>query len=338
MANFDLHSYDHYLVMFSGGKDSTALVLTLLNSGIPKEKIELWHHDVDGIGNPPIYLQNHPETFMDWEVTQAYCLAFAKAFRLPIYFSWKEGGFEREMNRTEQLTAPIYFEYPNPISPRHILVGQTGGKTGKMGTRRKFPQVSANLSVRWCSAYLKIDVGTAAIRNQERFNGKRTLVLSGERGQESPARAKYAEFEPDRADSRAGKKSRLVDRYRPLIRWSEQDVWEIIEWNRVRVHPAYYLGFNRVSCKFCIFGNANQFASAFAISPDQGQNLLEYEQEFGVTIKPGITLADLVAKGTPYDMEQAMIDTATAYVYDQDIFMDEWHLPKGAYGEGCGPT
>lgn len=327
MDNFDIGSYDHYLVMFSGGKDSTALVLSLLKCGIPKEKIELWHHDIDG-----------GDRMMDWEVTNGYCRAFAQAFGIRIYYSWKEGGFKMEMNRNRNLTAPIHFEYPNPENPIQILVGKTGGKTGKMGTRRKFPQVSANLSVRWCSAYLKIDVGTAAIRNQERFNGKRTLVLSGERGQESPARGKYAEFEPDRADGRHGKKSRHVDRYRPLIRWSEQDVWKIIELYRVRVHPAYYLGFSRVSCKFCIFGNANQFASAFAISPDQGQTLVDYENDFGVTIKPGITLAELVAKGTPYDMERAMIDTATAYVYDQDIFMDEWYLPKGAYGEGCGPT
>ncbi|MBT4947243.1 MAG: hypothetical protein HON27_13890 [Candidatus Marinimicrobia bacterium] len=56
-----LMSYDKIIVMFSGGKDSTACVLKLFNLGVPKEKIELWHHDIDGKG----------DQFMDWPVTPA---------------------------------------------------------------------------------------------------------------------------------------------------------------------------------------------------------------------------------------------------------------------------
>lgn len=316
----DLNSYDKILVMFSGGKDSTALVLHLLELGVPVKKIELWHHDIDGRGR----------IFMDWESTPAYCRAFAAAFNIPIFFSWKQGGFEREMTRENALTAPTFFETPEGVK-------SVGGVRGKISTRRKFPQVSPDLSVRWCSAYLKIDIGSAAIRNQDRFNNSRTLVLSGERGQESAARAKYAIFEPDRTDNRSGRNRRHVDHWRPIRDWSEKQVWEIIERFKVRVHPAYYLGWGRVSCKFCIFGNANQFASAFAISPEQGTVLSGYEQEFGLTIKRGISLVDLVEKGTPYNMDQDMIKLALSESYDQPIFMDEWLLPAGAYGESCGP-
>lgn len=59
MPDFDLHSYDRYIVSFSGGKDSTALLLFLLDNGVPREKIELWHQEIDGRG---------PSLF-DWEVT-----------------------------------------------------------------------------------------------------------------------------------------------------------------------------------------------------------------------------------------------------------------------------
>lgn len=313
--------------MFSGGKDSTALVLHLLEEGVPKDKIELWHHDIDG----------HGSVFMDWEVTPAYCRAFAEAFGLPIFFSWKEGGFEKEMTRRESLTAPIFFECPTDV-PGIVVTRKVGGIRGKLNTRMKFPQVSPDLSVRWCSAYLKIDVGSAAIRNQDRFNNAKTLVLSGERGQESAARAKYKIFEPDRADSRTGRNKRHVDRYRPLRDWSEQQVWEIIERFNVRVHPAYYLGWGRVSCKFCIFGNANQFASAFSISPIQGETLTKYETSFGLTIKRGVSLVDLVSKGTPYEMQSEIIDLALSDTYTEKIFIDNWKLPSGAYGESCGPT
>lgn len=80
----DLTQYDKIIVAFSGGKDSTACFLHLIDQGVPTEKIELWHHDIDGRG--PL--------FMDWESTPSYCRAFAKAFNVPIFFSWKEGGFE----------------------------------------------------------------------------------------------------------------------------------------------------------------------------------------------------------------------------------------------------
>jgi hypothetical protein len=50
LSTFDIHIYDYYLVMFSGGKDSTARFLRLLGIGIPLHKIELWHQLIDGKG------------------------------------------------------------------------------------------------------------------------------------------------------------------------------------------------------------------------------------------------------------------------------------------------
>lgn len=65
-----LESYDLIIVLFSGGKDSLAAYLKLLEWGVPKAKIELWHHNIDG---------EHPDRRMDWPVTQSYVEAFAKA-------------------------------------------------------------------------------------------------------------------------------------------------------------------------------------------------------------------------------------------------------------------
>lgn len=314
--------YDKYIVAFSGGKDSMACFLHLLESGVPVEKIELWHHDVDGRG----------ETFMDWECTPAYCRAFAQAFNVPIYFSWKEGGFKREMLRNGERTAPTLFEDEN-----HNII-KVGGERGKEGTRMKFPQVSPDLSVRWCSAYLKIDICAIAIRNQERFNGIKTVVISGERGEESPARAKYQVWEADRSDLRNGKTPRLVDRNRPIKDWTEAEVWAIIERHKVRVHPAYYLGFGRLSCRFCIFGNANQLASAYYIAPKQGEEIMAFEEAFGKTIKRDGSLRSYIDRGTLYDMDEDLIKASTSEEYNIPIFTDTWTLPKGAFGEGCGPS
>jgi len=315
--------YDKYIVAFSGGKDSTACFLHLLEIGIPIDKIELWHHDVDGRG----------QQFMDWECTESYCKAFAAHFKVPIYFSWKQGGFMREMLRNNSRTAPISFETPDGVKT-------VGGIAGKQSTRLKFPQVSADLKVRWCSAYLKIDVMAAAIRNQPRFNGIKTVVLSGERGEESKARSNYAILEADRSDNRNGASKRYVDRLRPIRDWAESEVWSIIERYKVRVHPAYYLGYGRVSCKWCIFGNKNQFATSYSISPEQGENIIALEKEFGYTIKNGTDLRTLIEAGEPYEesYNNLLVRLAIGKDYDKSIICEYWTLPAGAYGECCGPV
>ncbi len=320
-----LNAYDHIIVAFSGGKDSQASLLNILEAGADPSKIELWHHDIDG---------RESGRLMDWAVTADYCRKFAAAYNLPIYFSWKEGGFSREMLREDSLTAPIRFETPEGT------VGKVGGERGKLNTRKKFPQVSADLSVRWCSAYLKVDVCSAAIRNQERFTGKRTLLVSGERAEESPGRAKYAELEPDRADNRNGKRvQRHVDRYRPVHKWLEAQVWEIIERHNVRVHPAYYIGWGRVSCAACIFGSANQWRSLYEIDPVQVDRISHFEEMFGYTINRKKSVKDLVAEGDAYEMEnqEAIVD-ALCETYPHKIFIEDWTLPAGAFGESCGPV
>ena len=321
----DLASYDHILVAFSGGKDSLACFLHLLDEGVPKEKIELWHHDIDG---------REGSDLMDWPVTSGYCRAFAEAFDVPIYYSWKDGGFEGEMLRENARTRPTKFECPDGT------VKSVGGTRGKLSTRRKFPQVSANLSVRWCSAYLKVDVCSAAIRNQERFVGKRVLLITGERAEESAARENYKVFEPDRADNRAGKRApRHVDHWRPVHKWTEEEVWAIIKRYKVRVHPCYYLGWGRCSCAACIFGSAHQFASLAKICPKKVERVANFEAEFGVTIKRKESVPELVAKGVPYEMAEEDVKDATSETYERDIVMEEeWVLPAGAYGESCGPS
>lgn len=326
----NIHDYDKYIVCFSGGKDSIALHLYLLELGVDPAKIELWHHDIDG------EVGANEKNFMDWPITKAYCVAYAKAFNTPLYFSWREGGFKREMLRDNQPTGDTFFEDEN-----HNVIRIESRKGERYNnTRMKFPQVSADLSTRWCSAYLKIDICASAIRNQDRFKGIKTLVLTGERGEESSARGKYNILEADRSDLRNGKKPRHVDHFRPLRDWPEEDVWAIMERFSVRPHPAYEMGFGRVSCMKCIFGNKDQFASAYAIDPEGTQDIANYEKEFGVTIKRKESVEDLVAKGTPYEaITPELSRLSMMRIYPHDIIMPEgtWKLPAGAFGESCGP-
>lgn len=327
--DINIESYDYYIIATSGGKDSMAMVLYLLSAGIPARKIELWHHLIDG---------REGSSLMDWPVTEDYVKRFAKEFGIRLFYSWKEGGFEREMLRENQRTAPNHFQAPGEDD--NIIECSCGGTRGKLSTRRKFPQVSANLSQRWCSAYLKIDVCTAAINNQKRFIGKRALVMTGERAQESAARSKYKEFEPDRSDRRNGKRiKRHVDHWRPVHLWDEKEVWKIIKKFRVNPHPAYRLGWGRLSCISCIFGSRNQWATLHKIDPARFLRIGQYENEFGVTIHRSKSVHEQLVEGSPYpDLDPDIVKMGLDTKYRDEIILDKWQLPAGAFGENAGPT
>jgi len=320
--------YDYYIVAFSGGKDSLACLLHLLEIGVPKSKIELWHHEVDGREGSDLF---------DWPCTTGYVRAIAAHFEIPLYFSWRQGGLEGEMMRDNTPTAAVSFETP------HGLVN-SGGKSNHLGTRLQFPQTSANLAVRWCSSYAKISVMDVGIAHQSRFRNSRILVITGERREESTNRSKYAEFEPHRKHCQI----RHVDHWRPVIDWEEQEVWGIIKRWSVVPHPAYKLGWGRTSCFLCIFSSNDQLASAWKVAPHRVLRIAAYEKCFGKTISfkkvkgkvVQVSVLDRVADGTPFEMNEDDIAQAMSSDWYSPITVppEEWQLPLGAYGDSAGPS
>ncbi len=326
VALLPLSEYDVIIVSFSGGKDSLACLLHLLELGVPREKIQLWHQSVDGAEDAP--------GFMDWASTPAYCRAVASALGVRILFQYRIGGFLGEMLKEDSRSLPVRFERQDGTW------AQAGGLKGKVSTRRRYPQATANLAVRWCSAALKIDVAALALNNEPSLKRAKVLFVTGERRQESTARSKYAEKEPHRCHTR----SRLVHAWRNVIDWSEQDVWAILQRWRMVPHPAYRLGWGRLSCQACIFGGANQWASIRKIAPVTFDVIASYEQEFGCTIKQGKNVVQLADQGTPYPGcdNQALVALALGRDYPTDqVRLPEgatWELPAGAFSACGGPT
>lgn len=319
-----LDEYDYIIVSFSGGKDSLASLLHVLELGARPEKIELWHQAVDG--KPGV-----DPRFFDWPCTESYCKGVARTVDLPLKFQWREGGYEREILKVDAPTAPIAFELPDGS------VGQAGG-TGAPNTRLMFPAAVADLRTRWCSALLKIDVATAAINNDPRLKKAKVLEVTGERRQESNNRARYATVERHKSTT----KSRRVDQWRAILDWPEQQVWDIIKRWRIRPHPAYYLGWGRVSCLPCIFGNPDQWASVRAITPDLFAKILGYERKFDHTIQQGGDIEYLANKGKSFvgnDLEMIRVAVSEEIPHDYVKLAEgeEWVLPAGAFKRSGGP-
>lgn len=182
-----LDDYNCIIVLFSGGKDSAAAYFKLLELGVPKEKIELWHHDIDG---------GHPTRRMDWPCTQNYVRSFAKAEGVILRVSERVNGFWGEVYRVGA-SYPIEYEgddgeiHTCPLSAKQIeserlraqilaeMSPEESEQLKQFGCRLKFPAKSGDLSRRWCSAYLKIDVASAVLRNLESLGSVLRLPAKG---------------------------------------------------------------------------------------------------------------------------------------------------------------
>lgn len=327
--DIDPNDYDHVIVCMSGGKDSIACLLHLLELGVRKERLELWHHNVDGAEGE--------SDLMDWPFSHAYNTAIGAHFNVPIYFSWLDGGFEGELLKNNSYSRPHFVETPSGLVKleRDVL-------RSAPGTRMRFPQQSASLSTRWCSSATKIDVGRRALNNQARFNGKKVLFVTGERREESSNRSKYFQLEKHACDRREGKLARHVDAWRAVLGWSEMQVWEILQRHNILAPVPYRLGWSRSSCRQCIYNDDDIWATIAVHFPKSLSKISQYEQQFNTTIsRERVGVAERAQRGRvmvvndPIALEQASLRD---YILPVAASKEHpWLVPPGAFGKtGCG--
>ncbi len=386
-----LEEYDLFAILLSGGKDSIACYYKLLELGVPKEKMEFWHHDIDG---------GHPLRRMDWKCTQNYVRGFSEAEGVPLRLSWRVNGFFGELYRIGA-SEPIEWMEPDTgeikqcrLSRNYIqcqklkeqATEQMEEELKKYGYRMKFPAKSGDLSRRWCSAYLKIAVADSVISNLDRLEeleklgGKRhkfpakgsthqgrwcsgslkaavqdsvtsnldrtkenvkVLVVSGERRGESRGRSRYNEMEIHRTNAEK-KAHRTVHQWRPVIDYSEKDVWEVLKRHKVNPHPCYRAGWNRCSCAMCIFSTPALFAGVKELYPEEFELLKQDEKILGFTLDNKCDLETFIrgAGSCVYRGDKPAIHSlVTGEFTADDVYVEgDWMYPAGAFhGAEGGP-
>ncbi len=308
------------LVAFSGGKDSIVLVLMLLDMGIDPQRIHLHHHEVDGRG----------EELFDWACTTAYCEAFAKAFGLQLFFSYRQGGIMREINRKDEHLQDVFYQK----EPNGEFFRIPSSKEERYrNTRGKFPAVSADLRTRWCSGTVKISVMNTMIRHSPIYkDAPRLVVFTGERRQESSNRAKYKEVEPHPSATL----KRDITTWRSVIDMTEVEVWRLIEKHKVQPHPAYMLGWSRTSCQLCVFSSSDVWASIAQFDRQKIERIAEQEAKSGFTLYAKKTIWEKVGCGESFlDLTDPFIQhwlaAANSKTWSQPMIIKNWELPRGAY-------
>lgn len=316
----EISYYDKIIVSYSGGKDSTAMVLDLLENGAKPEQMELWHQSIDGRGDTF-------RSFFDWPSTDGYVSKVADHLNISLSYQWRELGFYGELYRTDQRTNDVRYERSGVSG--HLL----SSLQGQLSTRRRWPSKTASLTTRWCSAYLKIDVAARALSNMPDLKDKKILFVTGERREESAARAKYKEFELHRTNS----KSRLVHHWRPVIDWTERRIWDIMEKHGITPHPAYFLGFPRLSCRSCIFYSKDHWATLNHICPEVIDMISATEEDLNFTLDNKFTINELSQMGRILLLpENHKYIGMAVNKFSESVTTNNWQLPAGAFGSGGG--
>lgn len=349
-----LEMYDLVIVLISGGKDSIACYYKLLELGVPKSKIEFWHHDIDG---------GHPSRTMDWRCTANYIRSFAEAEQIPLRVSWRKNGFFGELYRIGASELIEYVDpetgeiYQCPPSKKYMecqklkvaAISEMENKLAEFGYRMKFPMKSGDLSRRWCSAYLKIMVADTVLRNMNSVAANLTktrmdiklLIVSGERRGESVGRSKYNEIEIHRTNA-VSKHHRTVHQWRPVIDYSERDIWEVLKRHKVNPHPCYRAGWNRCSCAMCIFSTPQLFAGIRELYPKEYALLCQDEKVLGFTLDNHCDLETYIGSADScvyHGDKEAIQSLLTGEFPVESVYVkDKWKYPVGAFhGAAGGP-
>lgn len=145
--------------------------------------------------------------------------------------------------------------------------------------RMKTPQftIFPTTKCRFCTTYHKCDPMDKLVR---KFSGK-VLKVTGERWAESKARSTYTEFV---SVPRLNSRDRKVFGWRPMLEFSEADIWAMVRETGVQRHVCYDMGCDRLGCAGCIFSSDRDLRIEMRENPHIFEALDRLEAESGCTM------------------------------------------------------
>lgn len=166
--------------------------------------------------------------------------------------------------------APETYEYLDTLRSKLGIVidvvGVEGGMVARANARAGFPTRLG----RWCTRELKV----APLRKYHDALGEDTVSAVGVRAAESESRSKMSEVEDD--EQWGG----WV--WRPLLRWTIEDVLRMHSRHGVPLNPLYRRGHDRVGCYPCIFSRKGEIKLIAEHAPERIAEIRAHEARYSL--------------------------------------------------------
>ena len=278
---------------YSGGKDSTALYLYALDRGRPFRAV-------------------FADTGNEHEATLEFVATIHEKAGGPKVETVKQVISDEQFERRRQYIAEAW---PKEGVPQHVVESALSvmHRTGNPFLDRclmagRFPDPLA----RFCTRELKVNPVTEQVFVPIWRTGKSVVSWQGIRRAESRARALAPKWElmPQRHKSH-GKEFA----HRPLVDWSESDVWRMHRRHGIEPNPLYARGMARVGCMPCIYEDKRGLRTIATQWPEHIDRIREWEQVLSQAGKLGRQATFFLAKKTGGDRRgvDGQIDQVVAW-------------------------
>lgn len=264
IVNADLSSYDAIVVALSGGKDSLAALIAILEA-------------LHGLSNRPQVFAVHADLGdVEWPGVSRVVTAQAKHFGV-------ETMIVRRHGRAVKRSSSTY---------------RAGERYGDIVHHMKRNRHMFRQDTRACtSEHKRGPIGTAitAIANQLRVGKEQVRILNvmGIRAAEGRRRSKLKSFY---RDNRFTTGRKLVDVLFPIFDWGQNAVWRAIWRTGVPWPWAYDAGVPRLSCPFCVFSTPAAWRVAAYCLPRLANRYFELEITLEETLGRKHAVGDIVCE------------------------------------------
>jgi 3'-phosphoadenosine 5'-phosphosulfate sulfotransferase (PAPS reductase)/FAD synthetase len=229
-----IRDFETYIIGYSGGKDSTAVLLWSLEN-LPREQLRMIYHPVPDV-EPP-----ENETYLRYIQNElGVKIETVKAGDRPL------PPLRNGKRRQVWQYATSFFEM--------------------VRLRGMWP----SFTCRYCTTYFK--QWPCALYAKEL---PRPVLLTGQRKSESKRRSKLPKFSGQR-DWKQTQDGLPI--FRPILNWSENDVWREIYCNDLEPNPVYRRS-SRCNCLVCFQARKNEVLTACQLYPNVVAPALAVERE-----------------------------------------------------------
>ena len=250
MIPFQIVGFETFVIAYSGGKDSTATLLAMLDC-LPRERVRIIHN--------PAGLADQPE--------------------VADYITYIESELGVTIERIQAGDRPLPPMTRGGERPDYALANTL---FGMIRLRGMWPSARQ----RYCNTYLK-QWPTALYAHQ--FESP--VIISGQRADESKARMGLPALSEDGSQSLPNDYRYPI--YRPILDWSEQDVWQFLRSRHILPNPVYNYQ-SRCGCWCCPMCNPREILNFCRLHPDIAQVAADLEQEIDHTWQERHSITNLL--------------------------------------------